>query len=580
MSIVTIPQPQPFAIPATYGLPGTAGAPGAPGGNVLSIGLATAVAALSLGSGAPAGANLFHTEGYHSTADGGETWYRRMAAPEADEPGMLTSSDSVRLALLPKGAVSPEMFGAYGNDTTNDGAAFTAMENWRIAHRKGGTMYGYSYGSVGVKLNPSRAYYTGSTTWNIYTTAFINTPNGAGPSGLSSVIRPDPGVSGVIFHSTTSVGVSGEGTARAYSAVGSYARGLAVKSTFSGTEGETHGIQFRTKVVLAHPYAEGFAGAAIYADTSGADNINGFELWGPFTLGCRDGIDINYNNANAGLIVNPQCFAHRRWGIRKRNGIGGTIIGGDLSSNGLTVGFATQCSYLGNVFFCLPNQEVGAAANSPPATATNNTYWAYLRAGGAGGAIPAWSGGMSIRCGGAMLIDGSSEYMVVLGLYRELDQPSPFCNGKALFLGGVTTALAFDGSPYGGMISADGSGIYVPRSIFPVQTNFGGLGGPSLRWDNVYSVRFDATVGYYLNSALLIQAVATGWAADTGTAKRTANASYAPGSTLTFSAAYVQAEQTAMATRMAAVEAALRDATQTQKAIKDDFISHHQLLGT
>lgn len=71
----------------------------------------------------------------------------------------------------------------------------------------------------------------------------------------------------------------------------------------------------------------------------------------------------------------------------------------------------------------------------------------------------------------------------------------------------------------------------------------------------------------------------TGWTADTGTAKRTANATYTPGATLTYSATYVQAEQTAMATRMAAVEAALRDATQTIKALKDDIIAHG-LIGT
>lgn len=66
----------------------------------------------------------------------------------------------------------------------------------------------------------------------------------------------------------------------------------------------------------------------------------------------------------------------------------------------------------------------------------------------------------------------------------------------------------------------------------------------------------------------------TGWTADTGTAKRTANATYAAGTTLTFSAAYVQSELTALATRLAAVEAALQDATQENKALKDDLITH------
>lgn len=74
----------------------------------------------------------------------------------------------------------------------------------------------------------------------------------------------------------------------------------------------------------------------------------------------------------------------------------------------------------------------------------------------------------------------------------------------------------------------------------------------------------------------------TGWAVDTGTAKRTANATYSAGTALTFSAAYVQAEHTAAATRLAAIEAALQDITQTMKALKDDLhaTAGHGIIGT
>lgn len=62
----------------------------------------------------------------------------------------------------------------------------------------------------------------------------------------------------------------------------------------------------------------------------------------------------------------------------------------------------------------------------------------------------------------------------------------------------------------------------------------------------------------------------TGWSIDTGTAKRTANATCAG----TASAEYVQAEMTA-------VMNALRDATQTIKALKDDLhaTAGHGLIG-
>jgi hypothetical protein len=55
----------------------------------------------------------------------------------------------------------------------------------------------------------------------------------------------------------------------------------------------------------------------------------------------------------------------------------------------------------------------------------------------------------------------------------------------------------------------------------------------------------------------------TGWGADTGTAKRTANATYSATAEATYTQATIQALMNAV-----------RDLSQTQKAIKDDLISH------
>ena len=66
-----------------------------------------------------------------------------------------------------------------------------------------------------------------------------------------------------------------------------------------------------------------------------------------------------------------------------------------------------------------------------------------------------------------------------------------------------------------------------------------------------------------VNGTKVIGAQNTGWTADTGTAKKTANATYSG----TASAGYVQAEMTG-------VMNALQDATQTIKALKDAAITH------
>lgn len=76
---------------------------------------------------------------------------------------------------------------------------------------------------------------------------------------------------------------------------------------------------------------------------------------------------------------------------------------------------------------------------------------------------------------------------------------------------------------------------------------------------------------FHINGGQVVRQRMTGWAVDTGSAKRTANATYSG----TASAGYVQAE-------LQAVMDALRDATQTIKALKDDLhaTAGHGLIGT
>lgn len=89
----------------------------------------------------------------------------------------------------------------------------------------------------------------------------------------------------------------------------------------------------------------------------------------------------------------------------------------------------------------------------------------------------------------------------------------------------------------------------------------------------------NATTGYQIASVQVVGPRQAGWAADTGTGSTASHATYAAGTTLTYSSSYVQSEQTAMATRMAQVEAALQTATQEIKSLKDMALTHG-LIGT
>ena len=75
----------------------------------------------------------------------------------------------------------------------------------------------------------------------------------------------------------------------------------------------------------------------------------------------------------------------------------------------------------------------------------------------------------------------------------------------------------------------------------------------------------------FINGQTIIGPRKTGWGNWTGTANRSGKATYSAGSGLSFGATYSQAEHTALAARVAALEAALQDASQTIKALIDDL---------
>lgn len=99
------------------------------------------------------------------------------------------------------------------------------------------------------------------------------------------------------------------------------------------------------------------------------------------------------------------------------------------------------------------------------------------------------------------------------------------------------------------------------------------------RLTNVTTYPLTASSGIaYNNTTGNFTAVPAGtYGAPTGTLQRTALATYTAGTTLTYSAAYVQAEQTAMATRMASVEAALQAVSRTLGALVTDMKANGNL---
>jgi hypothetical protein len=303
----------------------------------------------------------------------------------------------------------------------------------------------------------------------------------------------------------------------------------------------------------------------------------------------------------------------------------------------------TVVTQSGNRYCVKKDQGVGASTNAPSGTTADNAWWYYMGAGGAlsGANIAAWSNGTTYRDGGSYRGgDGSGNSNNYYGgCYHEAGQGFAQIDAPALVSGGsmrpnvrgVPTlygATSYLGSTLGFLAEGDLTSRGTNFSFGPISgAGLDAVGGFNFtntlqisftRWNADGS--FAATDGYlwsitgatYLNgtNGVVLRhngtAVATtvaggldlpsgkvlsiagtqvigprqtGWAADTGTAKKTATAAYVVGSALSASAAYVQAEATAVITRQGLVEAALRDATQEIKAIKDALIAHG-IIGT
>lgn len=103
--------------------------------------------------------------------------------------------------------------------------------------------------------------------------------------------------------------------------------------------------------------------------------------------------------------------------------------------------------------------------------------------------------------------------------------------------------------------------------------------GNSSSTGDMSAVNFNASGVYEIASIQVVGPRQTGWVADTGTAKKTANATYAAGTSLTYSATYTQSELTATGTRIAAIETALQNLSQEVKALKDALMTTG-LIGT
>ncbi len=345
--------------------------------------------------------------------------------------------------------VTPLQFGAVGDGTTDDSAAFVAA----IAYLKGiaGNDDVYYKGSPKL-IVPAGAepYNLGTTTLDITHTMIIE---GEGSmNGYASRLSWSGDCDGIRIQAYNTTGATAVNAAH-YSGSYTIIRNLGLvgpyvnNSNFTGfTEGDYHGIRCRSNYVIEDCLIDGFAGDGIHSkatSTGGAGeegNSNCSFISRVKVTNVRNGVYLDGADANACTIIGVIGVYCRQYTVWDSSFLGNTHIGHHSANSGLVRGVpASVVSYSGNRYFVIQGQAVGASTNAPSGTTADNAYWAYLQAGAADTTlnIPTWISGVSVREGGSYKTDSANAYNTFMGCYSEGGEAAAQFISPTLVVGGL-----------------------------------------------------------------------------------------------------------------------------------------------
>jgi hypothetical protein len=339
--------------------------------------------------------------------------------------------------------VTPQMFGAVADGTTDDSAAFVSA----IAYLKGVAVNQVSttYKSSPKLFVPAGHYYLGTTTLDITHTLIIEGEGGQGigaGGGAATKLRWAAGATGIRIQATTT---SGAGTVGASHFSGGFTtlRQLYLcgpscatdsLSALSLTEGEYHGIHAKAAIFLDTVFVEGFQGDGLYAHTtSGAGDAtegstNASRAYNCWFRGNRNGVSLFGADANVWTFIGCQATFNRACGVDEQSFLGNTHIGWHTAGNGVysdnqgTTNFpAYVVSNGGNRYCPVQGQETAASTTSPSGT-TDTATWLYMGAGGVATGYPAWTSGMHLRCAAPYRTNNVNAPNVFINPYEEGDQ--------------------------------------------------------------------------------------------------------------------------------------------------------------
>jgi hypothetical protein len=378
------------------------------------------------------------------------------------------------------GPVDPAWFGVATANTgeANSDAldAMVACLSARAVNVSGGTggIERIRFGVGSFNLARTIEVAAGTMTWE---------GTGSGMASAQQTLLQFPtGVTGFRIQTYTTSGASTKDSVTHASGQGSVIRGFALRGAYAATltEKEAHGVHLRARATVEDVYIQQFEGDGIYivASSANGENANEWAVNRAFINNCRNGMYLAGSDSNAGVSNLVDAENCRQFGIYDTSFLGNTHIAPSSAGCGIRLENdgvkcpATVVSYNGNRYGCIIGQETGASVNTPTGTATDNSWWYFLGAGGAATGRPAWVSGMSVRAGGSYCADDSSGATVWLGAYHELAQ------GKAQFMSGLTPTQAL---VLGGTLSTSGNvrgGVVLQSALGTLQAGAATFAAP------------------------------------------------------------------------------------------------------
>jgi len=343
------------------------------------------------------------------------------------------------------GAVNVRWFGATGDGSTDDSAAFTAALAALKSFAENQSTSGFYKGSPKLFI-PAGHYFLGTTPIDVNHTVIIEGEGsgrfGPGAGGCSR-LRWAAESSGIrVQFASTSAELTVDSTTHD-GAGGVVLKQLMLDGGHAGTEGEFHGLVCRSVVTAEDIYIRNFPGDGIrgwagnvigHGSVSGNVSVSCFKS--VRIENCRVGSDVRGSDANVVTFINCEAVANRQAGFVDDNGAGSnSYIGCHCASNGVVSGnIPTQCTFSGNHYAVKWGQDSGAAINAPSGATSDNAYWIYIEPGSAADVYPAWSSGTVFRSGGDYVTLNSAG--VVLVCYSEYGGFSQL-NGTTLIQSGT-----------------------------------------------------------------------------------------------------------------------------------------------